>query len=96
MSSPVALVTDLPATQTYRAFDAFTRTGLRVPLWTQTSVTGIDGKERVEWVPLRGPDGGERDVAVDTVVFTGDFVPDNELARPGRSRDRSGHGRSRL
>ena len=54
---PVALVTDLPATQTYRAFDAFTRTGLRVPLWTQTSVAGIDGKERVERVLLRGPDG---------------------------------------
>ncbi len=28
-----------------------------------------------------GPTASERDVAVDTVVFTGDFVPDNELAR---------------
>ena len=35
---PVALVTALPATQSYRAFDALTRTGLRVPLWTRTSV----------------------------------------------------------
>jgi thioredoxin reductase len=78
---PVALVTDLPATQTYRSFDAVTRTGLRVPLWTQTSVSGISGKGRVEQVLLRGPDGEERAVAVDTVVFTGDFVPDNELAR---------------
>ena len=30
---------------------------------------------------VRGPDGIERAVAVDAVVFTGDFIPDNELAR---------------
>jgi thioredoxin reductase len=78
---PVALVTDLPATQTYRAFDVVTRAGLRVPVWTGTSVAGISGKERVEGVLLRGADGTERPVAVDTVVFSGDFVPDNELAR---------------
>ena len=78
---PVALVTDLPASQTYRAFDILTRAGLRVPVWTHTSVAGIYGKERVERVLLRGPGGDERTVAVDTVVFTGDFVADNELAR---------------
>jgi hypothetical protein len=32
-------------------------------------------------VLVRGPGGHERSVAVDTVVFSGDFVPDNELAR---------------
>jgi thioredoxin reductase len=78
---PVALVTDLPATQTYRAFDVVTRAGLRVPVWTQTSVAGIYGTGRVEQVLLRGPDGAERAVAVDTVVCSGDFVADNELAR---------------
>ena len=57
---PVALVTDLPATQTYRPFDAVTRAGLRVPVWTQTSVAGIYGKERVDRVLLRGPGGHER------------------------------------
>jgi thioredoxin reductase len=81
---PVALVTDLPATQTYRPFHAVTRAGLRVPLWTQTSVAGVYGRERVDRVLLRGPDGHERSVAVDTVVFSGDFVPDNELARQAR------------
>ena len=40
--------------------------------------TGGTGSTRVL---LRGPDGEEREVAVDTVVFTGDFIPDNELAR---------------
>ena len=78
---PVALVTDLPASQTYRAFQVLARAGLRVPVWTRTSVAGIYGKERVNRVLLRGPDDDERSVAVDTVVFSGDFVPDNELAR---------------
>ena len=78
---PVALVTDLPRAQTFRAFDLVTRLGLRVPVWTGTSVVGIDGRHRVARVRLRGPDGSERGVAVDTVVFSGDFIPDNELSR---------------
>ncbi len=78
---PVALVTDLPRTQTFRLFDLATRVGLRVPVWTRTSITGVRGRERVDGVLLTGPDGTERTVAVDTLVFTGEFVPDNELAR---------------
>ena len=31
---PVALVTDLPHTQTFRSFDLVTRVGLHVPVWT--------------------------------------------------------------
>ena len=78
---PVALVTDLPRPQTYRLFDLLVRVGLRVPVWTRTSVAGIYGRDRVDRVLVRGPDGDERAVAVDTVVFSGDFIPDNELAR---------------
>ena len=57
------------------------RFGLRVPVWTETSVAGVYGRDRVEGVLVRGPGGTERSVAVDTVVFTGDFIPDSELAR---------------
>jgi NADPH-dependent 2,4-dienoyl-CoA reductase/sulfur reductase-like enzyme len=78
---PVALVTDLPHTQTFPLFDLATRVGLRVPVWTGTSVTAVHGRARVDEVLVRGPDGAERAVAVDVVVFTGDFIPDNELAR---------------
>ncbi len=78
---PVALVTGLPRPQTYRLFDLLGRFGLRVPVWTETSVAGVFGRDRVESVLVRGPDGVERSVAVDTVVFTGDFIPDSELAR---------------
>jgi thioredoxin reductase len=78
---PVALVTDLPHTQTFRSFDLATRVGFRVPVWTGTSVIGVTGRNRLEGVLVRGPDGIERTVAVDVIVFTGDFIPDNELAR---------------
>jgi len=77
----VALVTDHPRAQTFRLFDLLARVGLRVPVWTRTSVAGVYGRDRVDRVLVRGPGGEERAVDVDTVVFTGDFIPDNELAR---------------
>jgi len=49
---------------------------------TDTRVTRIDGTGRVEAVELEGP-GGARTVACDTVVFTGEMVPEHELARLG-------------
>ncbi len=78
---PVALVTDLAHTQTFRPFDLATRVGFGVPVWTRTSVTALTGRDHLEGVLVRGPDGVERTVAVDVVVFSGDFIPDNELAR---------------
>jgi pyruvate/2-oxoglutarate dehydrogenase complex dihydrolipoamide dehydrogenase (E3) component len=78
---PVALVTNLPEMQTFRPFDLATRVGLRVPVWTGTSVIGVTGRDRVDGVLVRGPERAERTVAVDVVVFSGDFIPDNELAR---------------
>ena len=78
---PLALVTDLPHTQTFRAFDLATRVGLHVPVWTRSAVTGVIGRDRLDGVLVRGPDDTERIVAVEVLVFTGDFIPDNELAR---------------
>jgi thioredoxin reductase len=78
----VGMVSDLPRHQTYVAFAAATRWGLRVPLWTDTDVAAIRGHGRIEEVELldRSNDT-RRSVAVDTIVFTGDWIPDNELAR---------------
>jgi len=78
---PVAMVTDHPRTQTFPFFDSVTRLGLRVPIWTETTVAGIGGRHRVDKVLLRTPQGQVRELAVDTVVFTGDWIPDQELAR---------------
>lgn len=53
----------------------------RVPVWTRTELTEIRGLPRVEEVEVRDLDSGRaRAVACDTVVFTGDWIPDHELA----------------
>ncbi|MGW0816625.1 NAD(P)/FAD-dependent oxidoreductase [Streptomyces viridiviolaceus] len=79
----VALVTHLPRAQTtpVRALDA--RLRHRVPLLTDTTVTELLGHGRPTGVRVRHRDGRAATLPCDTVVFTGDFVPDQELARRG-------------
>ena len=85
--------TSLPRPQTFGLFDVVTRHGLRVPVWTGTTVAGIYGRERVDSVLLHGPGGRAREMAVDTVVFTGAWIPDHELARmAGLSMDPGTNG----
>ena len=74
---PVAMVTDLPAHQTYRPLAAATAGRNGVELVVGRRVVDIAGQRRVEAVVL---DDGRR-IACDTVVFTGDWIPDHELAR---------------
>jgi hypothetical protein len=55
-----------------------------VPLLTAACVTRIIGRRRVEAVEVTDlAGGGTREIACDTVVFTGDWIPDHELARRG-------------
>ena len=79
----VALVTDLPRAQTApaRALDSRLRHG--VPLLTDTTVAELLGHGRLSGVRVRHRDGRTAVLPCDTVVFTGDFVPDHELARRG-------------
>ncbi|MET8246536.1 FAD-dependent oxidoreductase [Streptomyces sp. NPDC005202] len=79
----VALVTDLPRAQAAfaRAADARLRRG--IPLLTDTTVTELLGHGRLSGVRVRHRDGRTAVLRCDTVVFTGDFVPDHELARRG-------------
>jgi thioredoxin reductase len=56
----------------------------RMPLWTRTALAEIRGRDRVEEVELHELDTGRsRTVACDTIVFTGDWIPDHELAVMG-------------
>lgn len=55
----------------------------RVPLVTGAVVAELLGRGRLSGVRVRRRDGREGVLACDTVVFTGDFVPDHELARRG-------------
>ena len=77
-SRTVAMVTDLPRHQTYRPLWAATAVRHRVPVLDRRRPSArIVGRRRVEAVELT--DG--RRIDCDTVVFTGDWVPENELAR---------------
>lgn len=81
---PVAMITEHPADQTWAPLRWLTASRHRVPIFTGTRVTRIAGARRVEGVEVTRRDGRtvER-IACDTVVFTGDWIPDHELARRG-------------
>jgi thioredoxin reductase len=77
-----ALVTDQPRHQSYEALRAATAGRHRVPVLTRTAVTWICGTPRVEAVDLTDlATNMTRRLECDTVVFTGDWIPDHELAR---------------
>ena len=73
------MVTPLAHHQTYRALRLAAATRHRVELLTNSDVAEIHGRERVEAVTL----STGRRIECDTVVFTGGWIPDNELARRG-------------
>lgn len=79
----VAMVTELPHHQVSpaTALDARLRHG--VPLLVGARVGELLGRGRLSGVVLRRADGRSTTVACDTVVFTGDWIPDHELARLG-------------
>ena len=72
-----AMVTPLPRHQTYEPLRIATSSRHRVPIHTGVEIAEIVGRTRVEAVVLS--DG--RHIECDTVVFTGDWIPDHELAR---------------
>jgi NADPH-dependent 2,4-dienoyl-CoA reductase/sulfur reductase-like enzyme len=73
----LAMVTPLPRHQSYAVLKLAAATARRVPVLTGVDVAEITGRRRVESVTLT--DG--RRIECDTVVFTGSWIPDNELAR---------------
>ena len=54
----------------------------RIRVICRSRVTQVMGQRRVEAVEITNLDSGDREViACDTVIFTGDWIPENELAR---------------
>ncbi|MGW2594285.1 FAD-dependent oxidoreductase [Streptomyces sp. NPDC001515] len=74
----VARVTERPP-----ALPAALGPRLGAPLLTRTTVTALTGRTRLTGVALRHADGRTTTLVCDTVVFTGDWIPDHELARSG-------------
>ncbi|MEU6574797.1 FAD-dependent oxidoreductase [Streptomyces sp. NPDC046805] len=79
----VALVTDLPRAQADRTRVLNSRLCHGIPLLTDSTVTELLGHGRLSGVRVRHRDGRTTVLPCDTAVFTGDFVPDHELARRG-------------
>jgi len=78
------IVTDLPHHQTYLPYKLIGADLQRVPVQTHTRLSNILGRQRVEAVELTDVRSGKtRMLDCDTVVFSGDWIPDHELARRG-------------
>jgi thioredoxin reductase len=78
----VALLTELPRQQSYAAFALGTLARWRVPVWTSTALRRVDGRDRLTAVDVADVrTGAVRRVECGTLVFTGDWIPDHELAR---------------
>ena len=73
----VAMITPLPRHQSYGVLKLAAATVRRVPVLTGVDVVEIVGHRRVERVVLTNG----RTIACDTVIFSADWIPDNELAR---------------
>src|SRR5439155_3467125 len=78
----VALVTGHERQQSYAAFRFGAAVRWRVPVWTCSAVRRIAGRGRLEGVEVADVrTGTARFVPCEVVVFTGDWIPDHELAR---------------
>jgi hypothetical protein len=76
------MTTVYPQADAYLLFHRPGRIAFRTRVATRTRITKIVGRPNVEAVELENLDTGERrTVECDTVILTGDWIPDNELAR---------------
>lgn len=85
----VGMMTELPSHQLYLpvflpAKIFYADVLARTSILSNKRVTNILGRSRVEGVEVTDLESGETEIIeCDTVVFTGDWVPENELARRG-------------
>lgn len=78
----VGMTTQHDRPESYAALAIPARLALRVPMARRARVVRVIGHERVEGVEIEQIDTGRRRVIeCDTVVFTGDWIPDYELAQ---------------
>lgn len=85
--SVAAMITEHPHHQLYFPFTPvlwYATRRLGVPIITQASIHRIVGRQRVEALEYTHLDTGEVASAhCDTIVFTGKWIPEHELARSG-------------
>jgi len=90
----VLMTTEHHRPESYTAFTTAARAGLGVKVATRTRVVRIVGSPALRAVEIENLDtGARRTVDCDTLVLTGDWVPDHELARSaGLDMDRRSLG----
>lgn len=80
----VAMVSEYARAESYGLFNTGGKAFFRTPVLTHSRVVRVIGRGRVSGVEIEDLRSGERRVIdCDTVVFTGDWIPDHELARSG-------------
>ena len=78
----VLMTTEQASPESYAVLNLAGKLALRVPVTTRTRLVRIIGKGRLQAVEIQDIDTGRRRrIDCDTVVFTGDWIPDHELAR---------------
>ena len=90
----VLMTTEHHRPESYTAFTTAARAGLGVKVATRTRVVRIIGSPALRAVQIENLDtGARRTIDCDTLVLTGDWVPDHELARSaGLDMDRRSLG----
>lgn len=82
--STVALVSQYPRPEAYSLFTHPGKMLFRTKVITRSRVVAVHGRGRVSGVEIEDlATGARQTLACDTVVFTGDWIPDHELARLG-------------
>jgi thioredoxin reductase len=80
----VGMVSQYPRGEAYAVFRMPGRVLMDGPVFTRSRIVDIRGKGRVRAAVVENLDTGVRStVDCDTIVFTGDWIPDHELARTG-------------
>ncbi|MEV5557761.1 FAD-dependent oxidoreductase [Nonomuraea wenchangensis] len=80
----VLMTSEYDKPEAYTAFRVPGRLAFGVLVRARTRVVAIHGKRRVTSVDIENLDTGQRHrVPCDTVITTGDWIPDHELARSG-------------
>jgi thioredoxin reductase len=79
----VLMTTTYPSAESYGVFNLLGRSPvLGVDVATRTRISRIIGRPALEAVEIENLDtGARRTIACDTLVLTGDWIPDHELAR---------------
>lgn len=78
----VVMLSERAHPEAYALFTYSGKIALGVDLQTHTKVVAVHGKPRVQAVEVEDTRTGERHmIECDTVIFTGDWIADNELAR---------------